>query len=125
MLSPLFASIVRTGVPVLVGALVAWLVSLGVDVPADVVAEMVAACTLLVTVAYYAAARLIERRWPSWSWLLGSASIPIAYTDSDRTYPDETAVNHPGGVTVDPAAADIAPPGTLRRIAEIEREERA
>lgn len=122
MLHALYVSIVRTGVPVAIGALVAWLVSLGVELPDEFVAELVAGATVLVTLVYYVIARVVERRFPKFSWLLGSGSIPIAYTDSSRNYTDAAPImDHPAGIAVDPAAADIAAPGSWQRIAEIER----
>lgn len=79
MLSPLIVSIIRTGVPALVGALAAWLLAIGLDVPDELLGEAVAVLSAVATVGYYVLARVVERRWPSLSWLLGSGQQPAAY----------------------------------------------
>lgn len=90
MLSPLFASIVRTAVPAAVGALAAWLVTLGIAMPADVRAELAAFLTAFLTVAYFIVARAVERRYPALSWLLGSGQQPAAYVSSVKLPDDDT-----------------------------------
>lgn len=80
MLSALVLSVIRTGVPALVGALAAWLLAtFGVQLPDEVLVEAVAAGTAVLATLYYIAARVVERRWPSWSWLLGSTQQPTRY----------------------------------------------
>ncbi|KAB2344895.1 hypothetical protein [Actinomadura rudentiformis] len=63
-------SIVRTLVPLIVGALLGWAARIGLDLPSGAVTEIV---TVSVTFAYYTAARLIETQWPAIGrWLLAA-----------------------------------------------------
>lgn len=67
-------SVIRTVVPVVVGILLGWAARVGLDLPEGAVAEVV---TVVVTGAYYWAARALERRWPvAGRWLLG-AGLPV------------------------------------------------
>lgn len=80
MLSPFVHSLIRTATPTLVGMLAAWLtVTFAVEVPDELLVELTAAITGIALMLYYLAARLIEQRVPSLSWLLGSPSRPVAY----------------------------------------------
>ena len=70
-------SLIRTYVPVAVGALVAWLLTLGVTLdPASETGLTVAGTGLLIA-AYYTIIRLAERRWPWVGILLGSTAQPV------------------------------------------------
>lgn len=53
----MLASVLRTVVPLIVGALLAQAARLGLDLPEGAVTELV---TVLVTAAYYALGRLVE-----------------------------------------------------------------
>ncbi|MBB4931832.1 hypothetical protein F4561_002652 [Lipingzhangella halophila] len=53
----MYASIVRTVVPVIVGILIAQAARVGLDLPESAVTEIV---TVVVTAAYYAVARVVE-----------------------------------------------------------------
>lgn len=53
----MYASIVRTVVPVIVGILVAQAARVGLDLPESAVTEIV---TVVVTAVYYAASRFVE-----------------------------------------------------------------
>lgn len=66
-------SLIRTGVGLVVGALVAWLVGLGVlddSSSATVSASLIAAIVVVVQGAWYAFARWAEDRWPGLPWFL-------------------------------------------------------
>lgn len=83
MLSPLVLSTIRTVVPAAVGATAAWLLAtFGLAVPDELLVEAVTAGTLIATTLYYVAARWVERRYPSWSWLLGTGAQPATYVDA-------------------------------------------
>lgn len=73
-------SLIRTWTPILVGALVAWLISLGIDVSDEVQAGLVVLLTAVLQGVYYLAARLLERRWPRLTVLLGSTQQPDSYS---------------------------------------------
>jgi hypothetical protein len=64
-------SYIRTGVPLLVGALISW----GV-LPASATDQAAVAITAVVTAAYYGLVRLLETRWPSFGWFLGKPKAP-------------------------------------------------
>lgn len=107
MPSTLLPSLIRTGVPLLVG----WLLSLPV-VPAILGALgagdsqeqrrlLAQAVTLLITFAYYAAVRLLEKYVsPKFGWALGLASEPV-YVDSnaDGAYDVSTLPTESQGLT--------------------------
>lgn len=57
----MLSSIIRTAVPVIAGVLLGWAAKIGLDLPGDAVTEIV---TVVLTTAYYAAARFIEQTWP-------------------------------------------------------------
>lgn len=64
-------SLVRTYVPIVIG----YLVSIGL-LPSDLSDEATAAFTGLIIGAYYLLARLLEKRWPIFGWLLGAPKQP-------------------------------------------------
>lgn len=65
-------SIVRTVVPWLVGLIGSWAaVHLGVTED-----QLTAVLTVVLGAAYYAAARVLEERWPQAGWLLGQPGAP-------------------------------------------------
>ena len=71
-------SLVRTWVPIGVGAVLSWLaVRYAVVVPEDISTELTAGLTGLVTALYYALVRALEKRWPAFGKLLGAAKKPV------------------------------------------------
>lgn len=66
-------SIIRTVVPLLVGAAITQLLRLGVDVDTTAATTL---ATTTVTGVYYAAVRAAERRWKRVGWLLGYPLAP-------------------------------------------------
>jgi len=64
-------SLVRTWVPIAIGALISW----GV-LPADLSESATLTFTGLITGAYYAVARLLEAKVPWVGYLLGSKKTP-------------------------------------------------
>lgn len=69
-------SLIRTNVPIAVGAFVTWLVSLGVVVPEGAEVPLAVSSVAFVTAGYYAAVRWAETKWPPIGWLLGSRAEP-------------------------------------------------
>jgi hypothetical protein len=79
--SALWASIVRTIVPILVGAVLGWAVALNIPLDPEFEAALTASLTLGFSGAYYIAVRLIETYVsPKLGWLIGFAKSPEAYT---------------------------------------------
>lgn len=70
-------SIIRTGVPYLVGLVVSWVATLGIHVPDDVKMQLTGAGVFVVGTIYYAVVRKLEQKWPAVGWLLGSPSQPF------------------------------------------------
>jgi hypothetical protein len=70
----MFASLVRTVVPVIVGVLLGWAAKVGLNLPEGAVTEIV---TVTLTAVYYALARLLEAEWPAVGrWLL-ALGLPV------------------------------------------------
>lgn len=90
-------SLVRTYVPVAVGALAAWLLTLGVELNAEAQTGLTVFLTGLIVAVYYTVARLLERKWPALGFLLGSTKQPVY----DTPPVPEQPVNVP--------AAEVAP----------------
>ena len=77
-------SLIRTYVPVAVGAFLTYLaVRFGVVVPEDVSTGLTTGLVGLVSALYYAVARALEQRWPWLGWLLGVPKQPT-YRDRER-----------------------------------------
>jgi hypothetical protein len=80
-IAALWASIVRTLVPIIVGAVLSWAVSAGITLDDQFEALLGAALTLAFSGIYYIAVRLLETYvTPKLGWLLGLAKSPTAYT---------------------------------------------
>ena len=77
----LWQSILRTLVPVAVGAVIGWLASAGITADPQLEAALGAALTAVGTAAYYVVARLLEVHVsPHFGWLLGSTQSPDGYS---------------------------------------------
>ncbi|EYR64252.1 hypothetical protein N866_13620 [Actinotalea ferrariae CF5-4] len=75
-MNDVIVSLIRTYVPVGVGAFLAWLLSLGIEVDAQTQAGLITSMTALVVAAYYTLVRLLERKWPAVGVLLGVPKQP-------------------------------------------------
>lgn len=74
-------SLIRTYVPIAVGSVLSFLaVHYGLVVDASIQGQLVAGLTGVIIAAYYLLARLLERKFPQMSVLLGSSQKPI-YVD--------------------------------------------
>ena len=77
-------SLIRTYVPVAVGAFLTFLaVELGVVVDEHVTTGLTTGLVGLVSALYYAVARALEQRWPWLGWLLGVPKQPT-YREGDK-----------------------------------------
>lgn len=72
-----FTSLVRTYVPIIVGALVAWLATIGLAIDADTAAGLIIFLTGALQGLYYLIVRLLERKFPQIGVLLGSTQKPV------------------------------------------------
>ena len=86
MVNNFVISQIRTYVPILVGALIAWLATMGLNLDTDTQSGLVIFLTGALQALYYFVARVIERRWPqSGSFLLGSSAKPVYTTDTTQS----------------------------------------
>jgi hypothetical protein len=73
MFGDTITSFIRTYVPVIIGAGIAWLVQQGIDIDGE---ALKAAGVAIAIALYYALARVLEKRWPVFGWLLGTPKQP-------------------------------------------------
>ena len=74
-------SLIRTWVPIGVGALISWLITLGIEVDEETQKGLVIACTALIMAIYYGVVKLLERKFPWVGVLLGIRAQP-AYIET-------------------------------------------
>lgn len=78
----LFASVARTFVPMIVGAVVTFLTGLGVELDGELATALAGVLFVLFSIVYYIVVRLLEIYvTPKFSWLLGSSTKPTTYAD--------------------------------------------
>jgi uncharacterized membrane protein (DUF441 family) len=70
-------SLIRTWVPVGVGAVASWLATRGLNLDDQTQAAVTALCTAGLTALYYALVRLAEKKWPQAGILLGHTAKPV------------------------------------------------
>lgn len=70
-------SLIRTWVPIAVGAVASYLITLGVELDADTQAGLVVAMTGILQAVYYLVVRLLEKKFPQVGALLGSTQKPV------------------------------------------------
>ena len=79
-LDAFWASIVRTAVPVVVGAVLGWLTAANITLDPEFEATLTVLITSVFTLVYYVLVRLFERYVsPKLGWLLGVAQQPTSY----------------------------------------------
>jgi hypothetical protein len=77
----LYASVVRTVVPLLVGVVLTWAAAAGIEVDDKLEAALGAVLTALFGTLWYVAARVLEVYVsPRFGWLLGLAKSPDTYS---------------------------------------------
>jgi uncharacterized membrane protein (DUF441 family) len=75
-MSDFIISVIRTWVPIGVGALITWLATKGVELDDTVRANLIAGATGLVSAVYYALVRALEEKNSNFGWLLGIRKAP-------------------------------------------------
>lgn len=78
----LLASLIRTIVPVIVGAIIAGLARAGLDLDPD---QLTGVLEALVVGGYYTLVRALEARWPALGWFLGLPTQPTYQRPGDGT----------------------------------------
>ena len=76
IVSDQITSYIRTIIPSLVGAFVAWLAQKGINVPVDIVVPTTALLTAVFGALYYYIVRKLEAKYPKLGILLGIAKTP-------------------------------------------------
>lgn len=74
------ASLIRTIVPVVAGAVISWLAMVNLNIDTEGQTALASLLTALLTGGYYIVVRLIETKVPQVGWLLGLAKTPDSYT---------------------------------------------
>ncbi len=75
-MSDFLISLIRTWVPIVIGAVVAWLATKGVDLDPETQTGLIVGFTGVVIAVYYAIVRVLEDRFPWFGFLLGSKQTP-------------------------------------------------
>jgi hypothetical protein len=78
-MSDFVVGLIRTWVPIVVGAVVSWLVTLGVSFDAATEAGLITGLTGLLIGVYYTVVRLLAEKWPWFGYLLGVNKAPSYY----------------------------------------------
>lgn len=69
---------IRTYVPIVVGALIAWLATIGLNLDLETTSGLTIFLTGALQAAYYFIARVLEKKWPQvGTVLLGSSKQPV------------------------------------------------
>jgi hypothetical protein len=105
-LNPLAANLLRTYVPIAVGAAAAWLAARGIQVDAQTQAAAIVAMTGVFQAAYYTIVRVLEEKWPAVGavLLLSKPAISSAAPESwdDPHFCEDPGPWPPGAVAVPP-----------------------
>lgn len=75
-MSDFLLSLIRTYVPIAVGAVLGYLTAKGINIPDDVQIQASIAITGLLQALYYGLIRALEKKWPKIGILLGSTATP-------------------------------------------------
>lgn len=75
-MNDLVVSFIRTYVPIAVGSLISFLATKGLDIDGQASQGLIVFLTGLLIAVYYGVVRLLERTWPQFGLLLGSAKKP-------------------------------------------------
>ena len=103
-MNPLAANLIRTYVPIIVGAVVSYLVAHGIQVDPSTSAALIIAMTGIFTAAYYTIARVLEEKWPALGaiLLMSNPAIAPAAEPWDDPHGDDPADWPPNDVKVAP-----------------------
>jgi hypothetical protein len=69
--------LIRTWVPIGVGAVIAWFATQGLSLDYETQNAAIIALTGVTQALYYSLVRLLESQFPAVGWLLGSAKTPV------------------------------------------------
>jgi hypothetical protein len=75
-LNDTLTGLIRTWVPIAVGAALSWLATNGLQLDKETQTATIVAATGAIQALYYTLVRLLENKFPQVGWLLGSAKTP-------------------------------------------------
>jgi hypothetical protein len=101
------ASLIRTVVPIIIGALGAWLTKLGLNLDSAAYENLGIWLTLLFSSVYYALVRLLEEKFPQIGWFLGLAASPDSYSKGPSVTVEQKPNSNPE-ITVNITSPDNA-----------------
>ena len=111
-------SVVRTIVPVFVGAVSSTLLRMGLDVPAESYEALGGALFVLFTGVYYILIRLLEEKFPNLGVMLGFPKSPDSYSTGPGVVVDQKPNGNPEiTVTVDQGSMTTPLDGYTDRVA--------
>lgn len=103
----LWASVVRTVTPLVVGVVVTWVTGLGVTLDAEFGPLLTTVVAGAISGVYYLVVRLLETyAAPKLGWLLGLAKSPAVYTTESPADGGATAAAVSTIVAADPSISD-------------------
>lgn len=91
-MSDFVSSLIRTYVPLAVGSVVTWLASVGIILPEEASSALAATLGGLAAAVYYAAVRLLEKKFPWVGNFIGKASAPVYVNPAEIKPSNTTAV---------------------------------
>lgn len=93
-------SVVRTGVPLVVGVGVSFAAAKGIHISPETEAQVVVLIGAVAASAYHWVVRVLEEHWPRFGWMLGMARSPDYHRhDWDADYESTTRYDDDGNVT--------------------------
>jgi hypothetical protein len=112
-MNPLAINMIRTYVPVGVGAVVSWLAARGIHVQPDQAAWAVASMTAVFSAAYYTIVRVLEERWPVIGnvLLLSKPAATLQVVGAAPAEPEDYGEGWPP--RMDDASASVPPMASL------------
>lgn len=91
-------SVIRTGVPVLVGVGVSFAAAKGIHISPELESQIVVLIGAAAASVYHWVVRLLEERWPHCGWLLGIARSPDYSGSAGGSYLSVTEYDEHGRI---------------------------
>lgn len=92
-------SVIRTGVPVVVGVGVSFAAAKGIHISPETEAQVVVLIGAAAASTYHWLVRLLEEHWPRFGWMLGVARAPDYRQGGNHDYVSTTKYDDAGNVT--------------------------
>lgn len=91
-------SVIRTGVPLLVGVGVSFAAAKGIHISPETEAQVVVLMGAVAASVYHWLVRVLEERWPRFGWLLGIARAPSYNASDPMDYVSTTRYDEAGNI---------------------------